>query len=202
MLPETELFAVAARLARSAGSGQPVALDRISGGRNNRVYRVTLEDDTRVILKNYHADRRDPRDRLATEWAFLNYAWDRQVRAIPQPLACERDVHAALYGWLPGHKLSAGDVAAWHVQAAAQFVCDINRLREDNALAPASEACFTIAMHLDTVDRRVARLASLDPDAPQRNAAERFIRDQLIPAWEAVKVRTIARASAAGIDSA
>lgn len=200
MLAEANLLAASARLAHAAGRRRPVALDRLAGGKNNRVYRVTLDDDGCAVLKSYYTDPRDPRDRLGAEWSFLSYAWQRDVRSLPEPLACEPETGIALYGFLPGRKLRPGEVEARHVTAAVEFVRAINAApREPLALAPGSEACFTLAMHVAAVERRVARLGRLDPEAPQHLAAQAFVERRLQPVWSAVKARIDTASKAMGL---
>ncbi len=65
---EPELSALAGRLADLAARGAARGLLRLDGGRNNRVYRVTMQDGPPLALKSYFSDPRDPRDRLAAEW--------------------------------------------------------------------------------------------------------------------------------------
>lgn len=188
---ERDLRSTAERLVRAAGLAGPVALDRLPGGRNNRVYRVTLADGTEVVLKNYHADARDDRDRLGSEWTFLAFAWERGVRDVPQPLVRDAKSHAGLYGFVRGRKLSAGEVRASHVSAALDFVCRVNARSNPEAWAPGAEACFSLADHIAAVDRRMAHIGMLDATAPLREDAERFIAEYLIPVWAGVRKRLI-----------
>jgi Ser/Thr protein kinase RdoA (MazF antagonist) len=153
-------------------------LTPIPGGANNRVYRVEDGDRT-TLLKEYFHDPGDPRDRLRAEWSFSNFAWDAGVRALPQPLAHDPGRHAALYEWVEGRKLAPDEVDAGAVVAAAAFAAAVNDHRaEARDLPVASEACFSVAEHLATVERRVARLAELDLD---------LVRDRLVPAWERIR---------------
>ena len=57
------LLAAAARLCEEAGSSAPAAVEPMSGGRNNRVFRVVLEDGGSVALKAYFRHAHDARDR-------------------------------------------------------------------------------------------------------------------------------------------
>jgi hypothetical protein len=199
MLAEKDVLAAASRLACAAGLPRALACERIEGGRNNRVYKVTLESGDAVLLKSYYADERDPRDRLEHEWAFLTYAWERNVRAIPQPLARERETHSGLYSFLPGRKLRAGEVEGRHVDAAAEFVCALNAERKGaRDLPPGSEACFTLGAHLAAIERRVERLKELDPAAPGRAAADRLVRAEIVPLWHMVKNRILRQSEAIG----
>jgi hypothetical protein len=88
------------------------------------------------------------------------------------------------------------------VRAAADFICAVNAApRDPQRLAPGSEACFTVAAHVAAVDRRVARLAELDPQAPVRDEAERLVQGRLLPAWRAVQATILREAKALGLDA-
>jgi len=174
---------LARRLAAEAGLPLPETVSSLNGGKNNRTFRVG--DD--CVLKVYHWDPRDPRDRLRAEWRFLSYAVAHGVRNVPRPLAQAEHTHAALYSLLPGRTLRAGEVTSAHVDAALDFLLAVNAApREVLALDPGSEACFSLGEHIATIERRVVRLATIDPSAPQRAAAEALIRERLRPAWDKV----------------
>jgi hypothetical protein len=195
------LFTLASRLVDSAGRGQARGLTRLDGGKNNQVYRVETDGGDTVVLKHYFSDPRDPRDRLAAEWNFLRYTWSRGVRVVPEPLASDATAHVGLYGFVTGRKLLASELEPEHIDAAIDFVLAVNAApRAPQALAPASEACFSLADHLATVERRVARLAGLDRHAPRAEEAQRFVAEALLPAWTAVKRRLTSDARAAGLE--
>ena len=195
---QASVLDLAVRLASLADLPPPRTVTRLNGGKNNRVFRV----DDSAVLKLYHWDARDTRDRLRAEWRFLTYAWARGVRNIPQPLARDENVHAGLYTLLPGKPLVAGDVTPTHVTAALDFLLAVNiDPRDPTALDPGSEACFSLNEHIATIDRRVARLAGLDPEAPHRAAADALVRDKLAPAWDSVKAALLDGAQRLGIRS-
>ncbi|MGT2440276.1 phosphotransferase [Bradyrhizobium betae] len=198
--PQTDasLLALADGLAESVGRGPTRAVFRFAGGKNNQVYRVETAAGAPLVLKCYFSDPRDPRDRLRAEWYFLQYAWSRGIRSIPEPLAADAAAHAALYDFVEGRKLLAGELEATHIDAAIDFVLALNA-RPRSALAQASEACFTLTEHVATIERRVARLANLDPDAPYAGEAKAFVSSRLLPGWSAVKSRLVAEARGAGL---
>src|SRR5262249_5206776 len=119
-------LALADRLMAQAGLGRARALSRLAGGKNNQVYRVESGAGRALVLKRYCSDPRDGRDRLSAEWIFLERAWQDGVRAIPEPLAKDTSAQAALYGFVAGRKLSAGEPELAHIEAAADFVLAIN----------------------------------------------------------------------------
>jgi len=192
------LVALTRELAASAGLGQVHALSRLAGGKNNQVYRVDTEAKSPLVLKRYFSDPRDQRDRLGAEWNFLTAAWSRGIRCVPEPLARDARAHAALYGFVTGRKLLAAELTPAHVDAAVDFVLAVNASPRAG-LAPASEACFSLSEHIATVERRLARLAALDPAAPHASEAQSFVSRRLKPAWETVKSRLAADADAAGL---
>jgi len=195
---EVGLLALASRLMDGVGRGRPRALARLSGGKNNQVYRIDNDAGIPLILKRYFRDPRDPRDRLGAEWGFIEHARLRGVRNIPEPLACDLEAGLGLYSFVPGRKLTAAELAPRHVGAAIDFVVAVNRPPRA-ALAAGSEACFSLADHVATVERRVARLDALDPELPDAAQASRFVSEQLLPAWNAVKTRLVSDARAAGL---
>jgi Phosphotransferase enzyme family len=195
------LLALAGQLTASAGRGRAQALTRLSGGKNNQVYRVDTDAGEALVLKHYFSDPRDPRDRLAAEWDFLQLTWSRGVRVVPEPLARDVASKTGLYGFVPGRKLKPSEVGQQHINAAIDFVLAVNAApRTPEALAPASEACFSLADHLATVERRVARLGSLDAETPHAAQAQRFVTEALLPAWAAVRARLTRDAAAAGLE--
>ena len=195
-----DLLSEAAGLCAVAGRSHPESLDRLSGGKNNRVFRLVMPSEPPLVLKCYFRHPHDPRDRLEAEWDFLTYAWERGVRCVPQPLACDSQAQLGLYGFVSGEKLEAGQIARAHVESAADFVCAVNRLSHNrHALKPGSEACFSVADHLECVDRRVARLSNLDPEAPHVEAATKLVRQRLAPHWRSVRTNILRACDAAGV---
>jgi Phosphotransferase enzyme family len=195
---DENLLALASQLAAGAGREKARALSRLAGGKNNQVFRVETEAGAPLVLKRYFTDPRDPRDRLRAEWEFLQHAWSRGIRCVPEPLACDVAAHAGLYSFVEGRKLLATELKPAHVDAAIDFVLAVNE-RPRAALSPGSEACFTLAEHVATVERRVARLKQLDPDAPHAKEAQTFVSMRLLPTWYAVKSNLEVAAQAAGI---
>ena len=181
-------------LLTAAGLPSANAIERLPGGGNNRVYRVETAAGP-VLLKEYFQHPADPRDRLAAEYAFTNFAWSHGIRALPQPLACDRAAGLGLYEFIAGRKLAPGEVTAGHVDEAAAFFAAVNRHRDDPTAARlpiASEACFSITEHIACVDRRVARLATIAPESDLHREAQKLVASRLMPAWNGVRAAVAA----------
>jgi hypothetical protein len=176
-------------LASAAGLGRVRAVVPLTGGANNRVFRLEAAAGV-ALLKSYFRHPDDPRDRLGTEWAFASFAWDVGVRSLPRPLACDAAAGLSLFEFVAGRSLHGTTVGEADVGAAVEFFRDLNAARSHptaGSLPVASEACFSIDDHLATVDRRVARLKTVPAAAAVDHAAAGFVTAELAPAWENVK---------------
>ncbi|MCX5788196.1 MAG: phosphotransferase, partial [Elusimicrobia bacterium] len=160
------LLDAAAALAESAGAKGPFLLTPLPGGTNNQVYRL---DGTRFsgLLKAYYAGPGDRRDRLGVEFGFCRVAWSSGVKAVPRPLAMDPRRRLGLYEFIEGRPPRPGSGPPRPAQAdlgqALRFLLALNAprvRRAAGALPPASDACFSLARHLDCVDRRLSALSA------------------------------------------
>jgi hypothetical protein len=168
-------------------------LERIGGGRNSQVYRVTLATGSGLqvessklapnfqpstfnlqpstcALKAYFRHADDQRDRLATEYNSFNYLWANGFREIPQPLACDPEPGWAVYQFIEGEKIPPGEVTEAHVLAAVDFLGRLRELSREPAsrkLGEASEACLAPALIVHNVR---ARLDRLRPEAKDQSS--------------------------------
>lgn len=180
----SDLERQAARLMARAGLSAPQRLEPLRGGRNNRVFAVHAPEGV-FFLKAYFRHPGDPRDRLHAEFSFLEYAWARGLRTIPRPLARDDASGLGLYTFLEGRLLAPGEVTAAHVEAAARFYVGLNPADGPaSGLPDGSEACFSLAAHLECVAQRVGRLADAATGPDFRPDAAAFVLDNLAPVWE------------------
>src|SRR5439155_25386128 len=86
------------------------SVDLLNGGKNNRVYRYRSRDGE-FVLKEYFKHPGDPRDRCATEFAFISFLWKNGVRCVPEPIEMRGESGAALYEFVDGKHLTEPYVA-------------------------------------------------------------------------------------------
>jgi hypothetical protein len=164
----------------------PTAVRALAGGRNNRVFRVETRDDASFLLKLYYHHSSDPRDRLGQECAFLSYLQESRSDYAPRLLATFRPAHAALLEFIEGTRLTTADVQESDIDQAGEFFRQANAGNHTTAalaLPNASEACFSIAEHLERTGCRVARLAALPAQDDIDADAARFVADEMTPLW-------------------
>lgn len=190
-------------LLQAAGECEDIiSVSNCAGGGNNRVF-IIQAGGKQLIAKWYFTHPSDTRDRLRAEYAFLEYAHSLGLSCVPKPLACLHDEHLALYEFIDGSKLQPSEVSAQHIGEAAEFFRALNgaeRLRLAGTLPDASEACFSIADQIASVQRRVVRLSSITPLTPEDASALDFVR-HLQSRFDAVVKSIMTAAALAGMDT-
>jgi hypothetical protein len=193
-------LALGERLAKAAGLGQALHAEPLSGGRNNRVFRLDLSQGRRAALKIYFRHPDDARDRLGAEWDFLQHAHRHAPGWAAAPLARDSTAGAALLGFVEGRRFTADEIDAAAVGAAADFIRATATPGAAEGLRVASEACFSIGEHIAAIDRRVRRLEAIDAHAPDFEEAARFVMELLRPAWERKREEAVNKCRAFGLD--
>jgi thiamine kinase-like enzyme len=158
----------------------------LPGGANNQLFRVDMQE-TQLCLKAYFQHPDDQRDRLGTEFAFVSFAWGKGVRAIPEPLGVDRDHGIALYEYIPGRKMTPGEIDKERIEEALHLYLSLNQHGSDpvaQTLPKASEACFSLGEHIDRVNFRVERLSAIRETTDMDREAVCFVRQQIVPAWQ------------------
>lgn len=171
--------------------GKPLRFIKLKGGANNQVFRVETAD-SQFCLKWYFSHPGDPRNRLAHEYQFLQYAWSLGIRNIPQPLGVSAAGNLALFSYVPGRPFTLGEIHSRHIQQAAQFLEKLNQDPKSDvasALPIASEACFCWQDHILKVQQRIDRLKELACESILHQKAEEFIHQQLVPHWSSLKTK-------------
>jgi hypothetical protein len=149
---------------------QVASVERIPGGRNSRVYRVTTSDAQTLVAKFYAESEPGDRDRLDAEWSALRFLWEHEVACVPAPVACDRIQRCAVYSYIDGQKIQPSDVTAADVTASVEFLARLKKLSQElprPELPLASEACLSAEMLAGQIDQRLAHLKSICIDHPE-----------------------------------
>lgn len=162
---------------------KPTAIIPLSGGANNRVYRIDFDKRKPLVYKHYFQHPDDQRKRLYAEYKFLTYAWNLGLRQIPQPLACDEEKNQALYSFVPGNSVMKATEEM--IDQAIHFFLDLNKHKKSAKRLPfASENCLLIEDYFATVERKLAQCRSISPDSPLHRDVKFFIEKALIPRWK------------------
>ncbi|MDE3060398.1 MAG: aminoglycoside phosphotransferase family protein [Pseudomonadota bacterium] len=161
---------------------EPAAIAPCAHGGNNRVFRVSAGGRD-YLAKCYFTGTGDTRNRLESEWLFLEYAEAAGVPNVPRPIARDTQAHIAFYSFLEGR--TPMQVNAAMVQAAAQLICNLNRrqYRELAAHLPnASESCFSADAYIALTAQRLEQLESGEA-LPQHQAGFHALLKQMQEAF-------------------
>jgi len=186
-----DLSKIATGLILERNLGELSSLVPLTGGRNNRAFRVEGQGGP-WLLKQYFSDSSGLRDRRAAEWAWSQFCWTNGVTCVPEPLATDPANHTSLFEYVHGRPLQPDEVSEQHVKQAAGFVAQVNRHREQAAasqLLNAAEACFSIEEHIHCVDRRVHRLVALPASDSLDQELQNWMKQSLVPAWQTIESR-------------
>lgn len=177
------------------------SLQRLFGGANNKVFRV-ITDKGSFLLKAYFKHPNDSRDRLRSEFSFCKFAWERGIRSLPQPVACDYQSQLALYEFIEGKHLRTEEITSVFLQCALNFYQQLNNYKRDKdaeKLALASEACFSIESHLLCVETRLEKLKNIEGKSKINLEALDFINRDLLAAWEKVRDAIINKTEICGV---
>ena len=199
-LNSRERDALAALLASAGFSARGFTCEPVLRGGNNRIMVVRAGPET-LVAKWYFTDPRDPRDRLASEWAFLQFAVNACGGDVPRPVSCDPGGRVALYEFVEGTPLTAADVRDRDIHAAREFFARLNTSAaraKAAALPVASEACFSLADHIAMVDSRLSRFTAIHGSGALFREA-RELANEMMTTWHTLKLRIERKAEALGL---
>ncbi len=201
MIPDGLARAVAKAVETGSSELEDVLVEPCTCAGNNRVFFVTARG-TSLVAKKYFLGPGDHRDRFGAEVEFLRYARTAAPDCVPELLSADPESRVALFERIDGRRMQPGEVSWVHVGDALSFFAVLNRPELLNAaqrLPLASEACFSLAEHLDLVERRVLRLGGISERDELDGAAQEWIEGTLFPRWKKLKPAVAARAGTEGL---
>ena len=193
--------AVAALLSRVGLSTTGLRVEPCAAGGNNRVFRVDAGGRA-MAAKCYFRHPSDTRDRLNSEYAFLEYARQAGIGCVPRVVARDDRAGMALYDFIEGSKLRVESLSGSQIEQAQDFFASLNEAGarvQGKSLSDASEACFTIAEQLRLVQGRIDRLARIPASSRIDEEAIAFAQ-ALRARWTALSERVLDQAVTLGID--
>lgn len=159
-------------------------LKLLKGGANNRVYKVDFVNKNRpIILKSYFIDDKDKRDRLFSEFSFLTYAWNSNIRNIPQPIV-KNSNNIGIYSHIEALPFRKKNLTDNHIFQALDFYINLNK-NKDKAknILNASESCFSFDAYIFSVNTRLEKLSKIKPSNPLNQKTLNFIEKDLKTLW-------------------
>jgi hypothetical protein len=132
-------------------------------GGNNRTYRVETKSGS-YLAKEYFSHPGDTRDRLGVEFGFSWFAHEVASGSVPRPFARDEKARIAIYEYVDGRHLRPSDIGESEIDQAVMFFKALNSPPARTAavrLPLASEAVFSLAGHLQLIQRRIELLGTV-----------------------------------------
>jgi thiamine kinase-like enzyme len=159
----------------------------ISGGKNNKAYKFNKADQT-FFAKSYFKHANDTRDRLSNEFSFSKFLYKNNVTNIPKPISKHEEHNVGIYEFVEGERIKSNEVNKSHVNQAISFFLQINKFKEfAKHLPDASDACFSIADNISSVEKRLVKLKEIAPSSEMNSKALDFVNNTIIPKFEIIK---------------
>lgn len=163
----------------------------VSGGTNNRVFRIRLGEESRLLkVSAQKAD--DPRDRFGAEQEFYDFLEAGRVSRAPRRFCLEPSQRAAVYEWIDGRRVGT-ELGEKELDVALKFVANVQQSVPSKNNRIASEACFALSDHLALIDGRITKLRS---ELDTRRSVVAFLNDDLAPVWRKVQTGLAGRPEA------
>lgn len=172
----------ASSLLQSIGVKPPFQLQRLGGGKNSKVFRVQGQSVIQFVAKFYFHHESDHRDRMGNEFRAYEFLQRHGITCVPKPIALDRANRVALFEYIEGDEIKPETVDRFTIDRAVDFLSLLKDLAGDGGagaqLSAASEACFSIASILSTIDQRLDSLAAAAETSP---TLRQFLDTVLLP---------------------
>jgi thiamine kinase-like enzyme len=184
-------------------SGKLLTLDKLAGGANSIVYKISTDHHKQYLVKKYILRKGDNRDRLSTEFFGLSFLWNNGVRNIPEPIIQNKEYRIGIYRFVEGRKLNPGEIELDDIYTASDFLRQLHALvNVENADKQpiASEACFSINAYIDCVEGRLGNLKNIPAGSDIHEMLHIYLRDEFIPFFTEAKQFVAAKADQLNIN--
>src|SRR3989344_2521095 len=131
------------------------AVQRMSGGKNSRVYKVQRENDNKPICVKFYVEQA----RAEKEFAALSFLWDNGMRQISQPL--QKGSRFVIIDFIDGKKIE--EITETEIKEAVMFLKKLFELKAKAQHIPnAAEACFSIKGIIQNIESRRTKLNNIE----------------------------------------
>jgi hypothetical protein len=132
-------------------------VEKLKGRGNSRIYKLSINKNKSILLKDYPDLLVDSRPRMQTEVNALKLLED--LRKTPKVVAFDKVQNIALYEWIKGE--SVYRIEDHHIEQAVNFIENIQNLKGKDSWSQASEACFSAKQLIKQINFRLDRLLTI-----------------------------------------
>ena len=164
-------------------------IKRIGQGRNNRIYKLVLQNKKPYVAKLSLPGDIQRNRRLQHEFSSLHFLWKNGIRNIPKPILVADEYGCAIYEYIEGEKIPSNQVSKREIDQAIVFLGELEALKKKKealSVQPASDSCFSIEEINMSIDRGVERLRAIDQEGHFHYAMQDFLERDFLPVWKEI----------------
>lgn len=151
-MKETDLKTLALTNIENIAFSSIKDFSRLTGGGNNRLYKITAENNEEFLLKEYQPD---DRQRLSREYGSFQFLRERGFRQVPIPFFKNQENNYAIYSFENGLVLDAGSLSKTEIDQIVSFLTELHGIKPSkpnrNSFLEALFATCSLNEFADTV---------------------------------------------------
>ena len=135
---------------------EPDNLQPLTGGTNNKVYRVRVGRDN-LVVKSY-AEAINAKDRLFKEYNFLLLCQNNNINNVPKIKFIDNELLIICETYISGTKISS---SIYYIEAMINFIFSLNsNIPIDAVTFNATDSIFTSKDLFESIEERVSNVQS------------------------------------------
>ena len=135
---------------------EPDNLQPLTGGTNNKVYRVRVGRDN-LVVKSY-AEAINSKDRLFKEYNFLLLCQNNNINNVPKIKFIDNELLIICETYISGTKISS---SIYYIEAMINFISSLNsNIPIDAVTFNATDSIFTSKELFESIEERVSNVQS------------------------------------------
>lgn len=165
------------------------SIERIGGGGNSRVYKITCGRSGSYAAKFYFRQDCDERNRLEVEYSTLLFLWESGFRSVPRPILADKANGLAIFEYIAGNKMTAQEITGFDIDYAAEFLLqlkDLKGAKQAGFFPVASEACFSVGAVVENIELRLNKLFAVPKRGEMYQRLHRLLVSTLVPSFEEI----------------
>ena len=175
-------------------------IDSMTGGGNNRIYRVRADGDQLYAVKRYSSYEQVTHERMQREFAALTWMEQCQFQCVPKPICCDKKHRIMVSSWEPGKRPEGA--SSQSIDQLVQYLAALHANSRKNGVPnfdSAKDACLSADAVLELLESRIQRLHSVSEEHTQ---VRNFIQFQCVALKNQLTDRLKSLYADAGLDVA
>jgi thiamine kinase-like enzyme len=163
---------------------QLIDSERIGGGKNNQILKLTCDNGMKYVAKCYLGNQLDKRDRIGVEFQSSRFMWSNDIKDIPRAYFFDRKQSIAVYEYIDGTCFLPEQINEHDIDAAVNFLGKLEKLKNTKQsikIPNASEAFFSVNDIIENIKFRKAKLDTLKPDNQISHKLQSFLENDFSP---------------------